>query len=387
MPSARSAHRTFSPQSAPEPAGEPRIVFLDDDHVIKLARLLLSSSGPEDERWVGGFFAPEQVDVGGLLELGAGLRYRDGVAIELAGPSGPPVGTSIIAFRRGAVGAETIGNCPDLRLIQRLGEDCDPIDRGAAAALGVEVSCLPRRTLRHTADHAMALILALAKRLLAADRAVRAGVGADGGSALGEVAYNWAGLDGVGGLTGRRLGIVGFGEVGRLLAARARGFEMRVLYTSPLRLSATRERQLGVEFVALEQLLERSEFVSLHVPGTAANRGLIGAAEIARMAPGAFLVNTSRGSVVDEDALYDALLSGRLAGAGLDVHASEPRPASDRFCGLENVILTPHVSGGSRRGVLAEIASMFDNFRSVLAGSPPIHGRVPLPEETVEAPS
>ena len=285
----------------------------------------------------------------------------------------------MIAFRRGAVDAATIAGAPRLRLIQRLGESPATIDLAAAAAGSVAVSCLPRRTLRQTADHALALMLALSRRLRAGERAVREGAGGSVAAPLGQVAYNWPGLQGIETLAGRRLGIVGLGEVGSLVAQRAAAFEMAVTYTARSRLAPERERELGVRWQPLDRLLGESDFVSVHVPGGAENRALLGAREIGLMRPGAFLVNTSRGAVVDEDALWQALSEGRLGGAGLDVHAREPRPPGDRFCALANVVLTPHVGGGSRTGVLAEVGAMFDNFRAAIAGRRPRHAIVVAP--------
>jgi phosphoglycerate dehydrogenase-like enzyme len=358
-----------------------RIAFLDDDHVMKLARLMLSADGDDDEQWIRTFFAPEPLDMGAVLGLGAGLRRRDGASVELAsggeGAARVRERANVLTFRRATVTRELLEACPDVRLIQRLGEDPGGIDVEAAAEQGIEVSCLPRRTLAYAAEHTMALMLAVAKRLVPADRAVRAGVGldrprrGDDGSA-----YNWIGLADIGGLVGGTLGLVGCGEIGGLVARRATAFGMRMLYTDAIRMAPARERALGVEFRSLEELLAEADVVSVHVPGTPGNAGLIGAAEIATMRRGACLVNTSRGTVVDEDALYTALVERRLAGAGLDVHAQEPRPPSDRFCRLDNVVLTPHVSGGSRQGVLLEIGQMYDNVRSVLGGGLALHGRV-----------
>jgi phosphoglycerate dehydrogenase-like enzyme len=151
---------------------------------------------------------------------------------------------------------------------------------------------------------------------------------------------------------------------------------MDVIYHSVPALPAGRERELGVAPRALDALLREADVVTLHVPGTVGNDGLIGARELALMRPDAILVNTSRGRVVDEDALYDALASGRIAGAGLDVHRVEPRPPGDRFAALDNVVLTPHIAGGSRLDALRELAAVFENMRAVLAGGPPVHGAV-----------
>jgi phosphoglycerate dehydrogenase-like enzyme len=263
---------------------------------------------------------------------------------------------------------------PKLKLIQRIGARADAIDLEAAAERGILVSCVPRATLQLTAEHAILMMLALSKRLLEADDAVRKDrwdrdrVHPDHG-----VAYNWAGIGDIGGLFGKTLGIIGLGEVGSIAAGMARGFAMRVLYCNRNRLPEAQEARLGVEYSALDRLLAESDFVSLHATNLPANRGLIDGRTFAGMKRSAFFVNTARGPIVDEAALYDALTTGMIAGAGLDVHVVEPRPMPDRLAALPNVILTPHIAGGSRKGVLVEIEAILDNCRAVLAGRPITH--------------
>jgi len=214
-------------------------------------------------------------------------------------------------------------------------------------------------------------MLALSKHLLEADEAVRQDrwdrdrVHPDHG-----VAYNWAGVPRLGGLFGRTVGIIGLGEVGSLAAGMTRGFGARVIYANRNRLPPAHEKRLGVEHVPLERLLAEADFVSMHASNLPENRGLIGTAMFAQMKPTAFFINTSRGRMVDEDALYVALTKGIIAGAGLDVHFEEPRPVPDRFAGLRNVIMTPHLAGGSRTGIVDEIEEILDNCRAVLAGQP-----------------
>ena len=344
-----------------------RIAFLDEDHVMRLTRTMLLSASVERDRELRAFFAPEEADPPMLRELGAGLREQDGAVITL---SNTPRALSsadpdIVIFRRGHVSAELFAMCPRLRLVQRLGASAQHIDLDAAARAGVVVSCIGRRTLVYTAEHAVLLMLALAKRLLAADIAVRATYPV---AASGQVAYNWPGLTGIGGLSGRTLGIIGLGEVGTLVATRAAAFGMRVVYTNRSPLSPERELAASATYLPLPELLACSDVVSIHAPGSSGT--ILGAGELALMRPDAIVVNTSRGHLLDEDALYDALIAGRIAGAGLDVHVLEPRPGTDRFCTLDNVVLTPHVGAGSRLGVLDEIAAMFANMRAVLAGEP-----------------
>jgi phosphoglycerate dehydrogenase-like enzyme len=148
----------------------------------------------------------------------------------------------------------------------------------------------------------------------------------------------------------------------------ARGFGARVIYANRNRLAADYEQRLGVEFMPLDRLLAESDFVSLHANNLPENKGMIGAQFFGRMKSAAFFINTSRGRMVDEEALYAALTERAIAGAGLDVHYEEPRPQPDRFATLRNVILTPHLAGGSRKGIVDEIGLILDNCRAVLAG-------------------
>ena len=352
----------------------PRILFLDPDHVVTLAWQLLQEPTPAQEQWLRSFFAPEPIDLAALRSLGRGLQPGDGVASEWF-EGGELAQAHALVFRRGTIARTLLQSAPRLRLVQRLGAGCEAIDLAAAGEQGVQVSCLPRRSLARTAEHALLLMLAGAKRLLEADAAVRRGPAPGQGGRYGDVAYNWPGLAGIVGLEGRTLGIIGLGEVGRLVAVRARAFGMRVLYANRRPLGPAQERALAVEWRPLERLLAESHFVTLHVPNTDQNQHLLDRAAIARMRPDAFLVNTSRGRIVDEDALYEALVAGRLRGAGLDVHGVEPRPR-DHFAALTNVVLTPHLAGGSRLGVLEELADLFDNLRAALRGEPVPHARV-----------
>ncbi len=177
-------------------------------------------------------------------------------------------------------------------------------------------------------------------------------------------------MRGLGGLFGKTIGIIGLGEVGALAAGMARGFGARVVYANRSRLAPARKQGLGVEHVPLARLLAEADFVSMHASNLPENKGMIGAAMFAQMKSTAFFINTSRGRMVDENALYDALTKGLIAGAGLDVHFEEPRPAADRFAGLSNVIMTPHLAGGSRTGAFEEIEQVLDNCRAMLAGQP-----------------
>jgi phosphoglycerate dehydrogenase-like enzyme len=351
-----------------------QIAILDDDHVIRLTRYAISGPGEITTDWAREFFMPEDVDPARVHALGDGLHQSDGVSlIPISAKLDLRQGSDaeILIFRRGAIDAALIDANPKLKLIQRIGARADAIDLAAAARRGILVSCVPRATLQLTAEHAILLMLALSKRLIEADDAVRKDRwDRDRVRPDHNVAYNWAGIPNIGGLFNKTLGIIGLGEVGAIAAGMARGFGMRVLYSNRNRLPAAQEAKLGVEYTEAGRLLAESDFVSLHATNIPSNKGLIDAKTFAAMKPTAFFVNTARGPIVDEDALHDALTKGTIAGAGLDVHAIEPRPAPDKLAGLRNVILTPHIAGGSRKGVMLEIEAILSNCRAVLAGQP-----------------
>lgn len=348
----------------------PRILFLDDDPVIRVLRIVLS--GGESDVWIRDYFAPEVVDTSKLTRAAQGLRKMDGAEIILAG-DGARDDADIILFRRGEVTEHLLARHPRLKLVQRLGERSQDIDLAMAAARGVRVSCLPRRTLHYTAEHAILLILALAKRLLEADRMVREGVPGAAAGAAGGVAYNWAAITQASGLSGKTLGVVGMGEVGLLVARLARAFGMNILYTKRSRATPEQEAATGARFASLGDLLPQADFVVLTASNTPENTGLANRAFFAAMRQTAFFVNISRGWLVDEDALYNAVSNGSIAGAGLDVHAAEPRPPHDRFSRLPNVILTPHFAGGAKGGLLDEFEVVVRNCHAALKGEPLVH--------------
>lgn len=357
-----------------------RIAFLDDDHVIRLARYALCGPAAIDDDWIRAFFAPEPADPAAIHAVGAGLHAADGVTVLPLGAGAEELRAfdpHVMIFRRGTVDAACMDAAPDLRLIQRLGARADGIDLDAARARGIAVSCVPRPSLNVTAEHGMLLMLALGKRLIEADARVRA---ADWDRDLVKpvdgVAYNWTGFTGLTGLYGRTLGIIGLGEVGTLMAGMARAFGMQVLYCNRNRLPAAQEAALGVRFAERGDLLAQADFVSVNAANLPANRGMIDLAAFRAMKRGAFFINTSRGKLVDETDLVTALTTGLIAGAGLDVHWEEPRVAGDRLLALPNVILTPHFAAGSRFAIVDELKLMFDNCRAVLAGGRPLHGGV-----------
>ena len=235
------------------------------------------------------------------------------------------------------------------------------VDVGAASARKIPVTVIPPIVGEATADLHMGLLIAVARRMLEGDKAVRAGIFPGGQSMRFEGA----------GIHGKTIGLVGGGgRIGRAVAKRAQGFSMRCLYWTPRRKTEAEEREWGIEFAPLERLLAESDFVSIHATLAADSVHLIGARELGLMKPTAFLVNTARGPIVDEKALVAALQSKRIAGAGLDVFENEPH-VDPILLAMPNVVLTPHLGSAvaELREQMAHI--VVDNIEAVLAGKRP----------------
>lgn len=223
--------------------------------------------------------------------------------------------------------ADVLRALPACRVVGRYGVGLDTIDLAAAAALGIRVVNVPDYCTDEVADHALGLILALTRGIVPLDRGVQAGTWD----------FRLAGL--VRRPSSQQVGVVGLGRIGAALARRAQALGYAVVGTDP-----QGPRNSGVRTVELDELLATSDVVSIHAPLDSTTRHLIDARTLALMRPTAILVNTSRGGLVDHDALVEALLGGRLAGAGLDVLEREPIPADDPLIGLPNVVLTPHAA-------------------------------------------
>jgi phosphoglycerate dehydrogenase-like enzyme len=239
------------------------------------------------------------------------------------------------------------------------------------------VANLLRVSSLSSADNMMALLLALARKLVSAHNAVLARrdprLAPRFPTDPPRNTFNWAGIRGLRVLAEQTLGLIGLGENSGEVAKRARAFGMRVLYYKRRRLPAEEEAALGgVQYVSLDELLAQADFVSLHVPYGPATEKMIGREALARMKPGAFLVNTGRGGLVDEAALYEALKSGRLAGAGLDVYRYEPVPPDCPLLTLDTVVWAPHTSGGEPAFLLREVEAVLTNVARVLRGESPV---------------
>jgi glyoxylate reductase len=278
----------------------------------------------------------------------AGLRTleRAGLEVRMGGLEVRGV-DALLCLLTDRVDAQLLERGDRLKIVANMAVGTDNIDLAAARRLGIPVSNTPEVLTEATADLAFGLLLAAARRLVWGDRLVREG-GFSG----------WSPLLGLGmDLVGRTLGIVGAGRIGRAVAARANGFRMEVLLNDKN------------EGVPLAELLERSDFVSLHVPLTPETHHLIGERELRRMCPHAVLVNTARGPIIDECALVRALQEGWIAAAGLDVFENEPELAPG-LADLPNVVLAPHLGSATvgTRNRMAEIAAQ--NVVAALEGKP-----------------
>lgn len=266
----------------------------------------------------------------------------------------------LVCLLHDTIDAEVIAASPRLKLIASMAIVPAGVDVAAATARRIPVTTIPPLVTEATADLHWALLLAVARRVVEADQALRSGIFPGGQSA------HLVGAD----VHGQTLGIIGLGRIGGAVARRARGFGMRILYTKRHRLEGTVESSLGVTYVSLDDLLRESHFVSVNVALTPETVHLIGPRELGLMRPSAFLINTARGPVVDEKALVEALRSGTIAGAALDVFEQEPR-VEPGLLKLPNVVLTPHL-GSAARGTRARIAAIVaDNVVAAIQGRRP----------------
>ncbi|MDK2384858.1 MAG: glyoxylate reductase [Candidatus Korarchaeota archaeon] len=244
---------------------------------------------------------------------------------------------ALVSLLTDPIDAEVFDAAPKLRIVSQYAVGYDNIDIEEATKRGIYVTNTPGVLTETVADFTFALMLAVARRVVEADRYIREG--------RWKVAWHplmMLGSD----VYGRTLGIVGMGRIGSAVARRAKGFGMRILYYDSVRREDL-EKELGAEFVDLNRLLEESDYVSLHVPLTPETYHLIGEEQLRKMKPTAFLINTARGKVVDQKALYKALKEGWIAGAGLDVFEQEPISPEDPLLKLDNVVLAPHAASAS----------------------------------------
>jgi len=303
-------------------------------------------------------FAPIDLERRLFGEIDAEVRFAEPAAlteaavIDLAGDADAIVCDAAPITRR------VLEACPRVRVASEYGIGYDNIDVAAATELGVWVANVPGFCTEDVADHVVALVLALARRLPALDRAVKGG--------------RWgAGVAGpMRRLSSQTLGLIGFGRIGQTAARKASALGLRVLAHSP-HTTPERARQHGAEAATLDEALGQSDYLALVAPATPETRGLIDRVALAKMKPSAYLINCGRGGLVDEAALVAALRGGRIAGAALDVFATEPPAADNPLLGLENVLLTPHAAFYTQESLVDLQTGATRNAIAVLTGRRP----------------
>lgn len=353
------------------------IIVAEDDPIIRAVQVLLDPDAPADRiaaisdyysvdvpfnAWVDatraaapGAFPAAMPMVDDQESLRAALPEAEGLIVESL-----------------KVGPEELAAAPKLKIVQKFGADLRNIDLDACAKRGIVVKPLRRRVNVAVAEHAFAMMLALSKRLCELNRKIDEDSLKSAGFSpkLYDPAHcgksNWARVRGLGTLQGATYGAVGLGEIGREVAARARAFEMDVLYYQRNRLPPEVETPLGATHCGLEEMLERADFVTVHLPHNAQTEGMIGRDQFARMKPGAILVNIARAPIVDRDALIEALESGQLGGIGMDVHYKEPGDPDDPLLKFDNVVLTPHTAVASRWNGAWDMEELAGNIHAVL---------------------
>ena len=268
----------------------------------------------------------------------------------------------VVTMLSDRIDADAIEKLPKLKVISNMAVGYDNIDIRAATERGIVVGYTPGVLTETTADLAFALLLAAARRIVEVDNYTHQGKWKTWGPMVLQ------GQD----INGATLGIIGLGRIGAAVARRARGFDMKVLYFSRTRRTAEEERELGVEYVSkVSELLAMSDFISVNVPLTTDTKNMFGKVEFALMKPNAVFINTSRGAVVDQKALYEALKSGQIFAAGIDVTETEPIPADDPLLTLPNIIIPPHI-GSSSFATRTKMAMMVaDNLLAGLRGELP----------------
>lgn len=262
---------------------------------------------------------------------------------------------AIITMLTDPIDRDVIDNAQNLQLISQMAVGYDNIDLHYATSKHIPVGHTPDVLTETTADFTWALLMATARRVVESHNEVQNGIWKPWGP------FVWTGTD----VFGKTLGIIGLGRIGQAVARRAKGFNMKVLYNSRDRKPDV-EKELNLEYVSLSDLLKRSDFVSLNTSLTKETYHLIDKKAINQMKPGAFLINTARGTIVDQEALYQALKEQKIAGAGLDVTDPEPIRPDDPILRLPNVVITPHIGSSSLKTRERMAMMMVENVEAIL---------------------
>jgi len=356
------------------------IIVVEDDPFLRLIQAILDPTTSSARiAAFSHFFAHDLPDFAGWCErLRARIKNLYPAEVRLVEDEAQLLaslpGAQVVTVETYPIGADEITAAGGtLKFIQKYGMITYRIDIAACERAGVRVLTLRRRANIATAEHALTLILALARKipetngLVSLEQLGAAGFSPTSFDRTHTPNGNWARITGLQTLFGGQLGIVGLGEIGRELALRAAALGMRIVYTQRHRLNEVEERYYQASYCALGELLANSDYVSLHLPGGPATRGIIGRDELAIIKPGALLINVSQPQLVDRESLLEALASGKIGGFGLDTFYEEPGQADDPLLGFRKVIVTPHLGGSPRFNALSDFEEMLLKLAQVLA--------------------
>jgi phosphoglycerate dehydrogenase-like enzyme len=344
-----------------------KVLFGEPD---KMFRLIGEALAPSDdgEKFLPSFFLTESADPVNMLRAWSARRQIP-TGINVSHCSLPNdlktmlADTDVLVVENATVGIDDIDAATSLKLIQTFGNEAHNIDLDACRNRGITVRTLDRHSNRLVAEHVIMLMLALTRGLDESREAMRR----ESSLPPSDWAFNWPACTEVKGLTGRTVGLVGLGQIGALVAKYLQPFGVTVLYTRRHRDRSAEER-LGIVYAPLPELVANADILSLHVRGNPQTDKLINAALLDRAKPGMLVINTARGSLIDDGALVTALQCGRIGGAALDVFVSEPLRIDHPLRGMKNVILTPHVAAGTRDEAWLdrEIGPVVDSVVSIL---------------------
>ncbi|MGB0630376.1 MAG: 2-hydroxyacid dehydrogenase [Alphaproteobacteria bacterium] len=355
----------------------PKIVA-QDDVIIRTAQVILDPDTdperyaafadyyhvdiPDFDDWVGRLRASVPALFPAEFEM---VANGDALLAALPGADG-------IICESLSIGETELAAAPQLKVVQNFGTDTRNIDLAACASRGVKVHTLRRRVNIAVAEHAFAMMLAMAKKLPLLNGRIDeaslhdAGFPARMHDRRHAAAANWGRVDGLGTLYGATVGCLGLGEIGREVASRAHAFGAEVLYHQRNRLPEDIELPLGARYCSFDDLLSRSDYISIHLPSNKSTEALIDADAFARMKDGAYLVNISRAAIIDRGALMDVLESDRLGGVALDVHYEEPSPADEPLKNYPKALLTPHSAVAGRDNAAADMEELIGNLAAAI---------------------
>ena len=292
-------------------------------------------------------------------------RSEDRLGISIETLHGSEIARAeVLVLKRKHVNASELRVLPQLRGVQKLGVVTDNLDERALRDAGIRLRTLVLPSAVSVADHTLALMLAVARNIRQGMEAVLHGTDMTPmTTSENDIAFNWANLR-TWHIFGRRLGLIGFGEIAYQVAKRARAFGLTVAYHKRTRLPQDLERRFGVTYAALDSLLHESDVVSLHAPHTAETHHLLNRERLLMMKPHAILINTSRGGLIDEEALVDIVRNGHLAGIGLDTFEVEPLPSTSGLLQLQTAVLSPHVAGAGPEALAEELSRVLKRWSS-----------------------